>query len=58
MLNHLRFFVRRSEGGQTNMEFGLIASLISVALIAILAVVGTEIGADFNDIKDKLLEVL
>jgi Flp pilus assembly pilin Flp len=58
MLSHLLFFARHAEAGQTNMEFGLIASLISVALIAILAVVGTEIGADFNDIKDKLLEVL
>jgi Flp pilus assembly pilin Flp len=58
MLNHLRFFVRRAEAGQTNMEFGLIASLISVALIAILSVVATQIDADFNDIKDKLLDVL
>jgi Flp pilus assembly pilin Flp len=58
MLNHLRFLAHRAEAGQTSMEFGLVVSLIGVALIGILAVVGGEIGADFNDIKDRLLEVL
>lgn len=57
MLNHLRPLVRHAEAGQTNMEFGLIASLISVALIAVLAVVGTAIYNDFESIKERLLEV-
>ena len=58
MLNHLSFRARRFEAGQTSMEFGLIVSLIGVALIGILAIVGVEIGTDFEGIKDRLLEVL
>jgi Flp pilus assembly pilin Flp len=58
MLNHLRSVVRRDEAGQTNMEFGLIVSLIGVALIGVLLIVGGEIRTDFTEIKDKLLEVL
>jgi Flp pilus assembly pilin Flp len=58
MLNRLRSLLSRAEAGQTNMEFGLIVSLIGVALIGILAVVGGEIFTDFEAIKDRLLEVL
>jgi len=57
MLNHLRSLIP-GEDGQTNMEFGLIVSLIAVALIGIVALVGVEISTDFNGIKDRLLEVL
>ena len=58
MLNHLRSVVLRGETGQTNMEFGLIVSLIAVAVIAVVSLVGVEVSTNFNDIKDRLLEAL
>ena len=57
MLNHFQSLVLR-ENGQTNMEFGLIVSLIAVAVIGVVSLVGVEISTDFNGIKDTLLEVL
>jgi Flp pilus assembly pilin Flp len=58
MLNHLRSLVLRNEDGQTTMEYGVLASLIGVALIGILLVVGGDIRQEFVDIKDKLLAAL
>jgi Flp pilus assembly pilin Flp len=58
MLNHLRSIVRRYEAGQTNIEYGMVVTLIGVAAITVLMLVGGEITGDFNEIRDKLLDVL
>ena len=58
MLNHLRSLVRCGEAGQTNVEYGMIVTLIGVAAMAVLMLVGGELIADFTEIKDKLLSVL
>jgi len=58
MLNHLRSLVNRGEAGQTNVEYGMIVTLISVAAMTVLMFVGDELIADFTEIKDKLLSVL
>jgi Flp pilus assembly pilin Flp len=58
MLNHLRSLVCRSEAGQTNVEYGMIVTLIGVASMTVLMLVGGELIADFTEIKDKLLSVL
>ena len=58
MLNHLRSLVSRGEAGQTNVEYGMIVTLISVAAMTVLMFVGDELVADFTEIKDKLLSVL
>ena len=58
MLNHLRSLVSRDEAGQTNVEYGMVVTLIGVAAMAVLLLVGGELIADFNEIKDKLLSVL
>ena len=58
MLNHLRSLVRCREAGQTNVEYGMIVTLIGVASMTVLMLVGGELIADFTEIKDKLLSVL
>jgi len=50
--------VSRGEAGQTNVEYGMIVTLISVAAMTVLMFVGDELVADFTEIKDKLLSVL
>ncbi|UTD25552.1 Flp family type IVb pilin [Bradyrhizobium sp. WD16] len=43
-----------SERGVTAIEYGLIASLIAVAIIVAVALVGTNLAAIFNYIAGKL----
>ena len=42
------------ESGATAIEYGLIAALVSVVLIAALTSLGTSLGAKFNAISTKL----
>jgi pilus assembly protein Flp/PilA len=42
------------ESGATAIEYGLIAALISVAIIATITVLGTTLSAVFNNITGKL----
>ena len=58
MLNSLISLLRRAEAGQTNVEYGMIVTLIGVAAMAVLMLVGGEIVTDFTAIKDKLLDTL
>jgi len=44
----------KSETAQTMAEYGLILALISVAAIAIMILLGGQIGAVFQDIADCL----
>ena len=44
----------RDENGATAIEYGLIAALISVVIIAAVTVVGTQLSAVFNSISTAL----
>ena len=47
-----RFF--KDESGATAIEYGLIAALISVALIAGATALGSQLGITFNTLNTKL----
>ena len=44
----------RDESGATAIEYGLIAALISVVIIAAITTVGTNLSTVFNTISGKL----
>ncbi|BCJ92036.1 components of type IV pilus, pilin subunit [Terrihabitans soli] len=44
----------KDESGATAIEYGLIAAIVSVAIIAALQFVGGELGNVFNYIGDQL----
>ena len=45
----------KNESGATAIEYGLIATLIGVAIIVGAGAVGTQLNAVFNGIKGKLV---
>lgn len=53
----MRHFINRflrEEEGATAIEYGLIAALIAVPVIAVLSPIGTQLKAHFNTILTKL----
>ena len=44
----------KNESGATAIEYGLIASLIAVAIIGAVTQLGTKVGATFNAVSAKL----
>ena len=44
----------KDESGATAIEYGLIASLIAVVLIAVLTNVGTQLNAKFGEVENAL----
>ncbi|MBI1273616.1 MAG: Flp family type IVb pilin [Alphaproteobacteria bacterium] len=44
----------KEETGATAIEYGLIAALISVAIVVVLGEVGTELNNTFTTVKTKL----
>ena len=44
----------KDESGATAIEYGLIASLISIAAIAAFNSVGTKLKSTFNDVANNL----
>jgi pilus assembly protein Flp/PilA len=54
MLNQIMRFVKE-EDGATAIEYGLLASLISVAMILGATAVGTQLQAVFQGISTKLV---
>jgi pilus assembly protein Flp/PilA len=44
----------KDESGATAIEYGLIAALISVAIVAVLPAVGTSLTQTFTDIQNAL----
>ena len=42
------------ERGATAIEYGLLASLVAVAIIAAATTLGNKIGFTFNAVKNKL----
>jgi pilus assembly protein Flp/PilA len=53
-----KFFNRfaKDESGATAIEYGLIAALIAVALIAILGTLGSSLTGTFSKVSSKLTE--
>ena len=49
----MRKFVK-DDSGATAIEYGLIAALVSVAIIAILNTLGDNLNATFTDVSDQL----
>ncbi|HJP20444.1 MAG: Flp family type IVb pilin [Alphaproteobacteria bacterium] len=44
----------RHVGGVTAVEYGLIAGLIAVAIIAVVTTLGSDLTNIFNDVSDGL----
>jgi pilus assembly protein Flp/PilA len=47
-----KFF--KDESGATAIEYGLIAALVSVAIIAMLSLLGNNLNATFKAVADNL----
>jgi pilus assembly protein Flp/PilA len=45
---------KRSERGATAVEYGLMVSLIAVAIIVAVTLVGTNLTATFNEVAGKI----
>jgi pilus assembly protein Flp/PilA len=52
-LNWLKSFIEEDEG-VTAIEYGLIAALIAVVIIAAITIVGTELNTTFTTIQGAL----
>ncbi len=52
-MNAIKQFIRDEEG-VTAIEYGLIAALIAVVIIAAITVVGTQLDKTFDKIGSKL----
>jgi len=44
----------KDESGATAIEYGLIAALVSVAIIAVLGTLGDNLKATFQTVSDQL----
>lgn len=44
----------KDESGATAIEYGLIAALVAVAIIAALGSLGTQLGSTFNKVSGNL----
>ena len=53
MIDFVKRFVREEEG-VTAIEYGLIAALIAVAIIAAVGTVGTNLNKTFSAVATKL----
>ena len=52
-MNFIKKFIRE-EDGVTAIEYGLIAALIAVVIIAAVTTVGTKLRATFNTVAGSL----
>ena len=53
MLKFIRRFVK-DEAGVTAIEYGLIASLIAVAIVVTVSVVGSDLNTTFQNVATNL----
>ncbi|HWU00316.1 MAG TPA: Flp family type IVb pilin [Terriglobales bacterium] len=53
MLKMIRKFTR-NESGVTAIEYGLIAALIAVVIIAAVTLIGSQLSIAFNDVATAL----
>ncbi|HVH75894.1 MAG TPA: Flp family type IVb pilin [Stellaceae bacterium] len=56
MLHSLKYFLG-DRSGSNALEYGLIVALVSLAVVAGAAVAGTDLGALFTAIGDKLTSI-
>lgn len=54
-MNMFKRFLK-DESGATAIEYGLIAALLAVAIIATLGLVGDQLNATFGKVQSKLEE--
>lgn len=54
MQNFLAESVRRDDRGATAVEYGLIVTLIAVAIIAVVTTLGTTIAAKFQAVINAM----
>jgi pilus assembly protein Flp/PilA len=52
-MSTFRKFVK-DDSGATAIEYGLIAALVSVAIIAVLGTLGTNLNATFSNVATSL----
>jgi pilus assembly protein Flp/PilA len=52
-MSTIRKFLK-DESGATAIEYGLIAALVSVAIIAMLSLLGNNLNATFKAVADNL----
>ncbi len=52
-MNLLRAFIK-DESGATAIEYGLIAALVSVAIIGILGTLGDELELTFQEVQEGI----
>ncbi len=48
----LQYILRKRDEGVTAIEYGLIAALIALAIIAMVALVGTNLSTTFSGVAD------
>ena len=53
MKNVIARFVK-DQSGATAIEYGLIAALVSIAIIGALTTLGTKLSSNFNNISSQL----
>ena len=53
LVNKIKNFSKNDDGA-TAIEYGLIAALIAVVIIAAVTAVGTDLGAAFNNVANSL----
>jgi pilus assembly protein Flp/PilA len=53
MIKSIKTFVA-NESGATAIEYGLLASLVAVAIIAAITAVGTKLQNTFNEVAGNL----
>jgi pilus assembly protein Flp/PilA len=52
--NFLAAPVRRDDRGATAVEYGLIVTLIAVAIIAVVTTLGTRLNTEFQNVVNAL----
>lgn len=50
----LIYKLKANDSGATAIEYGLIAALVSVAIITALTTLGTDLGGIFGDVSTEL----
>jgi Flp pilus assembly pilin Flp len=54
-VRHVRMRLNRGEEGQALVEYALILSLVSIAAITILGIIGTDVDAVLDEVAEALV---
>ncbi len=55
-MKKLMNWLKNEESGQGMVEYGLIIALISIVVIVVLGLIGTNLNTIFTNVKDELAE--